>query len=86
MFKRVSLLWTVLRGDARILWRAVRHPQSPGWLKFGVALIALYVVSPIDIIPDFIPFVGALDDVLVLTFGIRWLVSKLPAHIAADVR
>lgn len=86
MFKRLTLFWTLVRGDARVLWRALRHPDAPGWLKLGTALIVLYVVSPIDLVPDFIPFFGALDDVLVVTFGMRWLLSRLPAHIAADVR
>lgn len=86
MFKRLTLLWTLMRGEARVLRRALRHPQTPAWFKLGAALIVLYVASPIDLIPDFIPFVGAIDDVLVLTFGVRWLLSRLPAHIAADIR
>ena len=85
MFKRLTLLWTLMRGEARVLWRALRHPGTPSWFKLGAALIALYVASPIDIIPDFIPFVGAIDDVLVLTFGVRWLLSRLPAQVAARV-
>jgi uncharacterized membrane protein YkvA (DUF1232 family) len=47
MFKRLSLLWTLFKGDARQLWFALRHPASPGWLKVGTALIVLYVLSPI---------------------------------------
>jgi len=86
MFKRVALLWSLFRGEARTLWRALRHDHTPGWFKLGVAFIVLYVVSPIDIIPEFIPFVGAVDDVLVLTVGVRWLLSRLPAHIVADIR
>ncbi len=86
MFKRLTLFWTLLRGEARVLGRALRHPDAPGWLKLGTALIALYVVSPIDLVPDFIPFLGAFDDVMVVTFGVRWLLSRLPKHIAADVR
>ena len=86
MFKRLSLLLTLMRGEARTLWRALRHPEAPTWLKVGTALIVLYVASPIDIIPDFIPFFGAVDDVLVITFGVRWLLSRLPAHIVADTR
>jgi uncharacterized membrane protein YkvA (DUF1232 family) len=46
--KRLTLLWAVLRGDARQLWFALRHPNAPGWLKLGTALIVLYVLSPID--------------------------------------
>ena len=38
MFKRLTLLWTVLRGDARQLWFALRHPLAPAWLKLGAAL------------------------------------------------
>ena len=86
MFRRVTLLWSVLRADARILWRALRHPDAPGWLKAAVALVVVYVLSPIDLIPDFIPFFGAIDDVLVVTFAIRWLVGRLPPHIAAAAR
>lgn len=86
MFKRLAILWTLLRGEARALWRALRHPLAPGWLKLGTAALVLYALSPIDFIPDFIPFIGAVDDVLVISFGVRWLLSRLPAHIAADIR
>ena len=43
MWKRLTLLWALLRGDARQLWFAVRHPAAPGWLKQCAALIVLYV-------------------------------------------
>ena len=83
MFKRVTLLWTVLRGDALQLWAALRHPGSPGWLKLGTGLLALYVLSPIDLVPDFIPFVGAIDDIVLVPLAIRWMLKRLPPHIAA---
>jgi uncharacterized membrane protein YkvA (DUF1232 family) len=82
MLKRLTLLWTVLRGDARQLWFALRHPAAPGWLKLGAALIALYVISPIDIIPDFIPVIGFLDDMVLVPLAIRWLLKRLPPEIA----
>ena len=81
MFKRLTFLWTVLRGDARQLWAALRHPAAPGWLKVGAALIVLYVVSPIDLIPDFIPGIGWLDDAVLVPMAIRWLLSRLPAEL-----
>jgi uncharacterized membrane protein YkvA (DUF1232 family) len=81
MFKRLSFLWTVLRGDARQLWAALRHPLAPGWLKLGAALIVLYVVSPIDLIPDFIPGIGFLDDAVLVPLAIRWLLNRLPAEL-----
>ena len=82
MWKRLPLLWTVLRGDAKQLWFALRHPSAPGWLKVGTALIALYLVSPIDFIPDFIPFFGFVDDLVLVPLAIRWLLKRLPPDIA----
>lgn len=83
MWKRWSLLWSLVRGDARQLWFALRHPAAPGWLKLGVALLALYVLSPVDLVPDFIPFLGAVDDLVVIPLVIRWLLKRLPPEIAA---
>ena len=83
MWKRLPLLWTVVRGDARQLWFALRHPAAPRWLKVGTLLIVLYVLSPIDLIPDFIPFVGFLDDIVLVPLAIRWLLKRLPPEIAA---
>jgi hypothetical protein len=49
MWKRLTLLGSLVRGDARELWFALRHPAAPDWLKLGSVLIALYVLSPIDL-------------------------------------
>ncbi|MDB5743999.1 MAG: hypothetical protein JWR68_2314 [Polaromonas sp.] len=81
MFKRLTLLWTVLRGDARQLWFALRHPDAPGWLKWGCAFIALYLFSPIDLIPDVLPVIGMVDDLVLVPLAIRWLLGRLPPHI-----
>ena len=82
MWKRLPLLWAVLRGDALKLWFALRHPAAPGWLKLGTALIALYVLSPIDLIPDVLPFIGVVDDLVLVPLAIRWLLKRLPPDIA----
>lgn len=81
MFKRFTLLWTVLRGDARQLWAALRHPGAPRWLKLGTALLVLYVLSPIDLIPDWIPGLGMVDDLVLIPFAIRWLLQRLPPEL-----
>ena len=70
MWKRLSVLWSVIRGDARMLWLALRHPQAPGWLKWGVGGLVLYVLSPVDFIPDVIPLLGVVDDVVLLPLAI----------------
>ena len=82
MLKRLTLLWTVLRGDARELWFALRHLDAPRWLKWGAALIALYLFSPVDLIPDFLPLIGMVDDIVLVPLAIRWLLKRLPPEIA----
>ena len=83
MWKRLTLLWTLLRGDARRLWFALRHPAAPGWLKVGTALTFLYVLSPIDLIPDVVPFFGVVDDLVVVSLAVRWMLKHLPPELAA---
>jgi uncharacterized membrane protein YkvA (DUF1232 family) len=82
MWKRIALLWTLVRGDARQLWFALRHPAAPGWLKLGTAMIALYLLSPIDLIPDALPVIGVVDDLVLVPLAIRFLLNRLPADIA----
>jgi uncharacterized membrane protein YkvA (DUF1232 family) len=85
MGKRLLLLWTLVRGDARRLWLALRHPASPAWLKWAVAGLALYLVSPVDLLPDFIPLLGLVDDLVLIPLVIRALLNRLPPHVKADV-
>jgi uncharacterized membrane protein YkvA (DUF1232 family) len=84
-WKRLSVIWSVIKGDARLLWRALRHPQAPGWLKAGTAGLVLYLLSPIDLIPDVVPILGVMDDIVLLPLAINWLLKRLPAHIRADI-
>jgi uncharacterized membrane protein YkvA (DUF1232 family) len=81
MWKRLSVLWTVIRGDAKVLWHALRHPQSPGWLKLGVAGMVLYLLSPVDLIPDVLPIIGVVDDLIVIPLAMSWLIRMLPASV-----
>ena len=82
MLKRLALLWTLVRTDARRLWFALRHPAAPGWLKVGAALIVAYVISPIDLVPDVLPVIGVVDDLVLVPLAIRWLLNRLPPEIA----
>jgi uncharacterized membrane protein YkvA (DUF1232 family) len=84
MWKRLSVLWSVLRGDARLLWFALRHPMAPRWLKPAVALLVLYVVSPIDLVPDVVPVLGVVDDVVLLPLALAFIVRRLPEGLRAD--
>lgn len=86
MWKRLSMLWVLVKGDARRLWFALRHPDAPTWLKAGTALVLLYLVSPIDLIPEALPLIGVVDDLVLVPAAIRWMLGRLPAHVrdAAD--
>ncbi len=86
MWKRIAVLWSVVRGDAKRLWIALRHPMAPGWLKAGTAMIALYLISPIDLIPDALPIIGVLDDMVIVPLAIRALLKRLPAVVQAEVQ
>ena len=66
------------RAELMILWRAFITPETPLWLKGLMLLVPLYLISPLDIIPDFIPFAGWLDDLVVIPLLVSWLVGLLP--------
>ncbi len=85
MFKRLSMLWMLVRGDARRLWWALRHPDAPGWLKLGTVGLVVYLVSPVDLIPDMMPLLGVVDDIVIIPAAIRWMLSRLPASIRVDL-
>lgn len=88
MFKRLSLLWILVKGDLKRLWFALRHPQAPAWLKIGTALLVLYLISPVDLLPDAIPFLGVVDDLVIIPAVIRWMLNRLPPTLrqSADQR
>lgn len=79
--KRLSPRLQALREQLHILSLALRHPQTPWYAKALVFAVLAYAVSPMDLIPDFIPVLGLVDDLLIVPAGI-WLSGKLvPAHI-----
>ncbi|MBC8133477.1 MAG: DUF1232 domain-containing protein [Deltaproteobacteria bacterium] len=85
MIKRLSVLWGVVRGDARQLVRAWRHPAAPRWLKPSVLLVGAYVVSPVDLLPDVIPLLGVVDDIVLVPLAMRFLLNRLPAAVRSDI-
>lgn len=66
------------RKDIVTLWHAFWNPLTPTYLKVITVITALYVLSPADILPDIIPVLGLVDDVLIVTFMVSWIVSRLP--------
>ena len=65
-----------VKRDGITLWFAARHPQVPWYAKALGVLVVAYALSPIDLVPDFIPVLGYVDDVLLLP-GLIWLTLRL---------
>ena len=63
------------------LWKLFRHPETPWLAKLVAVLVLAYALSPIDLIPDFIPVLGLLDDVILLPLGIALAVKLTPRHL-----
>ena len=75
-----------LKRDVLALWLAARDERTPLAAKLLAGAVAAYALSPIDLIPDFIPVLGLLDDLLIVPAGI-WLVLKLiPTDLMAEFR
>jgi len=75
-----------IKRDIVAIWLAGRDPRVPWPVKLLALLVAGYALSPIDLIPDFIPILGYLDDVLLLPLGILLVVRLLPPDLLAEHR
>src|ERR671912_98889 len=75
-----------LTGQTYALYLALRHPRTPWYAKIFAALIVGYVFSPIDPIPDFIPGVGLLDEMVVVPIGILIAAKMIPPDVFAECR
>ncbi|MBM3394226.1 MAG: DUF1232 domain-containing protein [Betaproteobacteria bacterium] len=77
---------SALKRDALTLWFCARHPETP-WLAKTLALaLAAYAFSPIDLIPDFIPVLGLLDEVVLLPLGIALCLKLVPPSLMLECR
>lgn len=71
------LAWArAFKQEGLVLWFALRHPGTPWWVKALAFVVVAYALSPIDLVPDFIPVLGLLDDALLLP-GLIWLALRL---------
>ena len=75
-----------VKRDAVAIWIAARDPRVPWYVKVLAGAVAAYALSPIDLIPDFIPVLGYLDDLLIVPAGISLTVGLIPADLMAEFR
>jgi len=75
-----------IKRDVVALWLAARDRRVPFHAKAVAAAVAAYALSPIDLIPDFIPVIGYLDDLLIVPLGIMLAVRMVPPALMAEFR
>ena len=86
MIARLRRWAKALKAQLLTLWFCRSHPDTPLLAQIFAALVVAYAFSPIDLIPDFIPVVGYLDDLIVLPLGIYLVLRLLPEHVIAASR
>lgn len=75
-----------LRRDAHVLWIAARDPRTPLVAKLIGGLVAAYVLSPIDLIPDFVPVIGLLDELVIVPIGLLLAMATVPQPLMDEFR
>lgn len=75
-----------IKQDTVALYFAMRDPRTPWYAKVLAGIVVAYALSPIDLIPDFIPVLGYVDDLLILPLGIWAAIKLIPAPIVEDHR
>ena len=75
-----------IKRDVVALYIAGRDPRVPWYVKLAAVAVAAYALSPIDLIPDFIPVLGYLDDVIILPVALLLVIKMIPAPLMAEFR
>ena len=75
-----------LKAETFALYLAARHHDTPWYAKLMVAAIVAYAFSPIDLIPDFVPVLGYLDDLVLIPLGIALAIKMVPPSVLAECR
>ena len=82
---KLGRLLTMFRKELMLAWAVLRDPRSPKAAKVATVLAALYVISPVDFIPDFIPILGWLDDGMVAYLLLQLAFKFLPPELLASL-
>jgi uncharacterized membrane protein YkvA (DUF1232 family) len=75
-----------LKSETHALYLAARHPDTPWYAKLIVAGVVAYAFSPIDLIPDFVPVLGYVDDLILIPLGIAVAIRLIPPGVLAECR
>jgi len=82
--KRPESLVSLVPRLARFLWHVVNDPRVPQGVKWSMAGLGAYLASPVDLIPDWVPGAGYLDDVLIVGFVVSYVLAKVPPDVVRE--
>ena len=86
MFEQLRMKARHLKSETLALYLAARHPGTPWYAKLLVTAVVAYALSPIDLIPDFVPILGYVDDLILIPLGIALAMKLIPSGIMAECR
>jgi uncharacterized membrane protein YkvA (DUF1232 family) len=86
MTKSLKAWARAITRDIHVVFLAARDPRTPWYAKALAVAVAGYALSPIDLIPDFIPVLGYLDDAILLPLGILAVIRLIPPEVVAEHR
>ena len=75
-----------LKNQLIVMHLALQDPRTPWTARVLIVLVLAYALSPIDLIPDFIPVLGYLDDIIIVPLGIYFALKFIPEHVYVDCR
>ncbi|MBE3569981.1 MAG: DUF1232 domain-containing protein [Bacillales bacterium] len=75
-----------IKGEIRVLYLAYKDERVPWYAKVFAACVVAYAFSPVDLIPDFIPILGYVDDLIIVPFGIVLAMKMIPSDVLEDCR
>jgi len=86
MLERLKSRARTLKAETYALYLAYRDPRTPWYAKVWAGLVVAYAFSPIDLIPDFIPVIGYLDDLIIVPGGIALALRMIPPQVMTEAR
>ena len=86
MFEKLRSRARALKNEAYAIYLAAKDPRTPWYAKALIYFVVAHTFSPIDLIPDFIPILGYLDDLIITPLGIALAIRLIPAEVLAEAR
>ena len=83
---KVNKYIEILKLDSLALWFSTKHPETSFFIKIFIWFVVAYALSPIDLIPDFIPILGLLDDLILLAVTVTFAVKLIPVKVLSRCR